>query len=306
MENAQQTIDLKNLIKEYSKIRIFLFEKQKGRGEKYKVYLFPNDVTDETLDDYKSNFEFFVSGREVVDYCQTETKKETIQKLSCNELPQWEIFKNLIDNFPVVNAPIFAATNVSDKIKMTVVECTKEDGSAPVYLISKFSHKKVYGRKIRFSLVGGTFKKLNHAVLTLGDCIDCFIYGGNVYILLESRFDSLFDFHKKINDEVNVNLGEISDWNFFDNNDISENIVGKPRKGRQFLKVINSENLTTWKSKNPQERKAIILGNPLLKDKFEFDKNDRIIFSKEALNELFKLLTDDYFKSIITGETCER
>lgn len=300
MENTQ----IYNLLEPCTQMRIFLFEKQTGRGGGYNIYLFPNEPTQEIVTDCKSNFKFYVGNREIVDYSQTEVKKETIQKLPCVELPQWNEFKDLIDNVPLTNAPIFTAEKISKNIKMVVIECVVENSL--IYLVSKFSYKTVYGRKIRFSLTGGTFKKLKNAVLTLGDCIDCFIFENNVYILLESRFDSLFDFHKRIKDEVNENLSAINDWDFFDNNDISSDIVDKPRKGRQFLKVIKSDNLAIWKTKTPSERKNIILGDDKLKEKFSFDADDKIIYSKEALNELFKLLTDDYFKSIITGETGER
>lgn len=306
MESMNEENQIGNILDTCTQVRVFLFEKQAGRGSGYKIYLFPNNTTLDIIEDYKSNFKLFVSNRDIVDYSQTETKKETIQKLSCAELPQWNEFQQLIDSLPITNTPIFTAGNISDKIKMVVVECRNENDEEPIYLISKFSYKTVYGRKIRFSISGGTFKKIPSAVLTLGDCIDCFIYADNVYILLESRFDSLFDFHKRIKDAVNSNLHLASNWDFFDRNDIASAIIGKPRKGRQFLKVLNSNNLDTWKHKTHVERKKIIQGDNKLKDKFQFDDNDRIIFSKESLSELFKLLTDDYFKSIITGETSER
>ncbi len=304
MENTIANQYINGLIDSCSQIRIMLFEKQPGRGKNYKVYLFPNDPTKEVIDDYKRNFNLYTQNREAVDYSQTEIKKDTIQKLPCSEFPQWEEYQNLIDNIPITNAPLFTFDKLTKNLTMVVVECILDSG--PVYLISKFSYKNVYGRKIRFTYVGDTFKKLGKPVLTLGDCIDCFIYNNDVYILLESRFDALFDFHKKIKDEVSANISTINDWDFFDNNDIASDIINKPRKGRQFIKVINSENLNTWKSKTLADRKAIILGDDKLKDKFKFDEQDRIVYSKEALNELFKLLTDDYFKSIITGQTGER
>lgn len=306
MENTQQTTPIQNLLDNCTQMRIFLFEKQSGRNAGYKVYLFPNDPTQEALGDFKSNFSFYVSNRDIVDYSQTEVQKETIQKLSCTELQQWNDIKRLIDSVPLTDAPIFTADKVSKNIKMVVVECSGPDEIAPVYLISKFSHKTVYGRKVRYTYAGGTFVKLDNAVLTLGDCIDCFVYNDDVYILLESRFDSLFDFHKRIKDAVNDNIDIIQQWDFFDNNDIASDIIDKTRKSRQFLKVINSENLAIWKAKTPTERKALLQGDNKLKDKFQFDEDDRIVYSKETLNELFKLLTDDYFRSIITGETGER
>lgn len=85
-----------------------------------------------------------------------------------------------------------------------------------------------------------TYEKIKAPVLTLGDCIDCFIYNDDVYILLESRFDSLFDFHKRIKDEVSSKIDEINEWDFFDNNDISEEIIALnyhiPQKRIQLLR----------------------------------------------------------------------
>lgn len=127
-----------------------------------------------------------------------------------------------------------------------------------------------------------------------------------MYILLESRFDSLFDFHKRIKDEVSSKIDEINEWDFFDNNDISEEIINKPRKSRQFLKVIDSASLSKWKTMTAVERKELIQGDEKLKDKFQFDDENRIIRTKESISELFKLLTSDYYMNILTGKTEER
>ena len=305
MLNAQINKQLYQLIDNCHQIRVYLFEKRAGRIGGYNIYLFPNEPTQEIISDYQSNFIFYVKDKDVVDYSQTESKKDTIQKIACSELPLWEELKNLIDSMPFTNVPIFTIDKISNNIKIIITECILEDQSS-VYLISKFSYKAAYGRKIRFALIGNSFKKLNKPVLTLGDAIDSFIYKDTAYILIESHFDTIFDFHKRIKDEVSDKIGLINDWDFFDNNNIKLDIIDKPRKGRQFLKVINSDNLTTWKEKTPSERKALILGNEKLRDKFSFDENDKIIYSKNALNELFKLLTDDYFKSIITDKTEER
>ena len=74
MENTQQTISIENILDFCSKIRIYFIEKQ-PRNTGYKVYLFPNDATNDALSDYKTNFKNYVSKRDIVDYSQTEVKK---------------------------------------------------------------------------------------------------------------------------------------------------------------------------------------------------------------------------------------
>ena len=54
------------------------------------------------------------------------------------------------------------------------------------------------------------------------------------------------------------------------------------------------------------ERKELIQGDEKLKDKFQFDDENRIIRTKESISELFKLLTSDYYMNILTGKTEER
>ncbi len=305
MENTQQTISIENILDFCSKIRIYFIEKQ-PRNTGYKVYLFPNDATNDALSDYKTNFKNYVSKRDIVDYSQTEVKKETIQKLPIADLPQWTGIKTAIDNMPITSAPILKPSDVSKKIIMTVVECLDEEDNSYAYLITKFAYNSTYKNKVRFCFVQDTYEKIKTPVLTLGDCIDCFIYNDDVYILLESRFDSLFDFHKRIKDEVSSKIDEINAWDFFDNNDISEEIINKPRKSRQFLKVINSASLSKWKTMTVVERKELIQGDEKLKDKFQFDDEDRIIRTKESISELFKLLTSDYYMNLLTGKTEER
>ena len=305
MENTQPTSSIENILDSCSKIRIYFIEKQ-PRNAGYKVYLFPNDATNDALSDYKTNFKNYVSNRDIVDYSQTEVKKETIQKLPLADLPQWIDIKTVIDNVPITSAPILKPSDVSKKIVMTVVECLDDEDHAYAYLITKFAYNSTYKNKVRFCFVLDTYEKIKSPVLTLGDCIDCFIYNDDVYILLESRFDSLFDFHKRIKDEVNSKIDEINEWDFFDNNDISEEIINKPRKSRQFLKVIDSASLSKWKTMSALERKELIQGDEKLKDKFQFDDENRIIRTKESISELFKLLTSDYYTNILTGKTEER
>lgn len=305
MENTQQTISIENILDSCSKIRIYFIEKQ-PRNAGYKVYLFPNDATNDALADYKTNFKNYVSNRDIIDYSQTEVKKETIQKLPIVDLPQWAEIKTAIDNMPITSAPILKPSDVSKKIIMTVVECLDDEDNSYAYLITKFAYNSTYKNKVRFCFVMDTYEKIKAPVLTLGDCIDCFIYNDDVYILLESRFDSLFDFHKRIKDEVSSKIDEINEWDFFDNNDISEEIINKPRKSRQFLKVIDSASLSKWKTMTAVERKELIQGDEKLKDKFQFDDENRIIRTKESISELFKLLTSDYYMNILTGKTEER
>jgi len=305
MENTQQTTQIENILDSCSQIRIYFIEKQ-ARNAGYKVYLFPNEATSDALSDYKNNFKRYVSNRDVVDYSQTEVKKETIQKLPIADLTLWTDIKSAIDNIPITNAPILKPSDVSKKIKMVVIECLDIENNSYVYLVSKFAYNTAYSNKVRFCFVGDKYEKIKNPVLTLGDCIDCFIYNNYVYILLETKFDSLFDFHKRIKDEVNDNIDEINGWDFFNDNDISSEIIDKPRKSRQFLKVINSASLSKWKTMTPSERKVFIQGDDKLKDKFQFDDNDKIIRTKETITELFKLLTSDYYMNILTGETEER
>ena len=189
---------------------------------------------------------------------------------------------------------------------MVVIECLDDQDNTIMYLISKFAYNKAYGNKVRFFYTGDVYEKIKHPVLTLGDYIDCFVYDDSVYILLESRFDSLFEFHKRIKDEVNSRIDETNNWDFFDNNDISNEIIGKIRRGRQFLKVIQSASLAKWKTMTPIERKNFIQGDAKLRDKFQFDSNDKIIRNKETITELFKLLTNDYYRNMLTGDTEER
>lgn len=303
MDTTTSETILDTLIDSCNSIRIFLFEKIPNTSNNFKVYMFPNAPTEDDINFYKSNFHFYVDDKDIVDYSYTEGKKDTIQKLSLTEFTQWELYKNLIDTFPVTNAPALKPENIKN-LKMIVVECLV--GEEKVYLISKYPSSSLYKKKRLYTFLGETLKKLNNEILVLCDYIDCFIVADSLYVLIESHFDTLFDFHKKIKDEASKNIHATDDWNFFDNNDISKEILDKPRRCRQFLKVLNSENLSAWKSKTPADRKLIITGDIKLKDKFEFDENDNIKFSKNSLNELFKLLNDDYFKSIITGETGER
>ena len=290
---------MKTLLDACTEMRIFFFEK-KGKG--YNAYLFPNDVTRSIRQDIIDLYKFYIGDKEIVDYSLVDTQKETIQKLSTTELPQWESIKGLIDNFPITNAPILTREKITDKIKMYIIECTINDKT--VYIASKYSHKKSYSG-IEFSMIGNTFKKINRGILTLGDCMDCFIYNNDVYILLETHFNSIFNFHKKIMDTVEANISEIDTWDFFDNNNIAGELVG-PRKGRLFLKIIDSDDLAEWKKMTHTKRKSIIKKDPTLSDKFDFDKNNRIKFTKACLGELFKLFANNYFKSIITGKTGAR
>ena len=69
---------------------------------------------------------------------------------------------------------------------------------------------------------------------------------------------------------------------------------------------MSSASLPIWKNMTPTDRKAFIQGNDKLKDKFQFDNNDKIIRTKETIAELFKLLTSEYYTNMLTGETEER
>ena len=64
--------------------------------------------------------------------------------------------------------------------------------------------------------------------------------------------------------------------------------------------------MSKWKTMTVVERKVLIQGDEKLRDKFQFDNEDRIIRTKESISELFKLLTSDYYMNILTGKTEER
>ncbi len=63
MENIQQPIPTENILDSCSRIRIYFIEKL-ARNAGYKVYLFPNDATNDALSDYKTNFKHYVSNRD--------------------------------------------------------------------------------------------------------------------------------------------------------------------------------------------------------------------------------------------------
>lgn len=287
-------------------VRVYFFEKKRGG---HNIYLFPNDATMETLSHYKSLYEWITNGKELTEYSLTDAPKETIQKIMVDELHLWQSIVDLISSVPVTNAPIFTPEIISDKIKFIVAEVTlsSENEEKKVYLIQRFNFKKAVYGKMRFFFLESNFQKLTDDTITFGESIDCFVWDNNAYIINETAFNTLFDFHKRIEDEVQKNIVDVESWTFFDDNSkIADLIAHKPRKGLQFNKVATSHNLIVWKSKTASERKLTIESNVKLKDKFQFDDSDKIIITKESLNEFFKLMCDDYFNQIITGETAER
>lgn len=303
MEHTNISNQLCQKMDNCTQMRVYLLDNQTA-GDGGKIYLFPNDPENEIEKDYKELFKFFVGEKEIVDYSLTDAKKGTLQKILCNELPLWNIIKNQISGVRPTNATMFTPEMVNNKIKMVVVDCII--GKEHIYLLSKYINKTVYSKKMQFTMEGGVFKKIKNAIFTLDENIDCFVFNDSMYIVSESRFDVLFDFHQKINKLVQEQLANTVDWDFFDNNEFAADLYDKPRKSRQFLKVMSSDNLTMWKAKTPLERKEIIINDEKLKDKFVFNEENKIIYTKTVLNDLFKLLTDDYYRSIITGRTGER
>lgn len=176
MENIQQPIPTENILDSCSRIRIYFIEKL-ARNAGYKVYLFPNDATNDALSDYKTNFKHYVSNRDIVDYSQTEAKKETIQKLPIADLFQWIDIKTAIDNMPITNTTFLKPSDVSKKIIMTVVECIDEKDNSYAYLITKFAYNSTYKNKVRFRFVLDTYEKITTPVLTLSsDVLSCLPY----------------------------------------------------------------------------------------------------------------------------------
>ena len=60
METTQQIMQVENILENCSQMRIYFIEKQ-ARNTEYKVYLFPNEATNDALSDYKDNFKRYVS-----------------------------------------------------------------------------------------------------------------------------------------------------------------------------------------------------------------------------------------------------
>ena len=185
MENFEK------LLENCNEAKIFLVEE---RGKQVNVLLFPNDDTD-VLEQYKSNYEFYATGKEIIPYDEVTNQKHTIQKIELTELSSWNVIKEQIDNLPLTNAPKLTPDRITNKLKMVVVECVIDDEK--VYLISKFSFNATYNRKLFFSLWDNGFKKITEKVISFGNNIDALIKGGDVYIFMKTTSTQFLSSTKK-------------------------------------------------------------------------------------------------------------
>lgn len=296
MENIVITDIIEKL--KHCEINIYLV-KFDARSEKLNnAVLLPDDINSSLLKDYNDYLYGFIN-REVKNYNPNGNDNSALPVLNLSSIEKrWDAIYEAINSCGNLSQRDINTLNTSEKLSynneelnlyVTEIKDTTDDSYC--YFVSKYQNtQKVLKYKRLFLEEYGRFKeKENTKALTLNYNIDVVILNDNVYVLSETRFNSIFDYDENLKETAMKTASEhVSKWKIFYNADKFMDLLKNKYAYRGIAKISKDTSyLNAIEAFDPKDLKSRIL-----------DKC-RNVFSEEDFKEDLLNVTKKNGKKII-------
>jgi len=265
--------------------------------------IFPNAISEKIKAVYKENFNFFTNGKNVREYDGVHYETETIQTIPTVELNEWDRIKNAISDAEEKNNHLNSNDFTDDySLVITVFEKSSNADIQKAYLVAKYRKTETwYHKRIKYTYSGGILEEAEKEIYILDGCIDTIISDKDAYILMQNKFESIFNFYENSKNILESNKGSIEMWTFLDDPEKFLNCI-KGKKGPilRMARVLQ-KSLAKLNKLTPHEVKGKLTKYDEFKD-IEFDENDRIIVTAKNRDLIIDVLLDKYAKNLFSDE----
>ena len=228
-------------------------------------------------------------------------EKECVEYISTDKL-SWSEIENSINNLPVTNNNVINPKEINSQCDLVVNELNFDDGKKAYILNKHTTMGSAFKNRIIFC---GTQQLKEENILSFSEYADVIIFEGNCYILHEDKFNSIFKFREKLDNEVSKAKDQIENWQFLDNaasfyEECNKNYNTK----RAVVKVLNKKGLHFLETATPEQIMNKIKKHKELND-LSFDDNKKMIVTPDSTKIILKILTNqiglDLFTESIFG-----
>ncbi len=228
-------------------------------------------------------------------------EKESIEYISVDKL-SWNEIETAINEMEVINNNGINPKEINSQCDLVVNELDFADRTKAYILNRHTTIGSAFKNRIIFSK---TQQLKEENILSFSEYGDAIIFDGNCYILHEDKFNSIFKFREKLDNEVSEAKDQIVNWQFLDN---AENFYEECNKNlntkRAVVKVLNKKGLHFLESATPEQIMNKIKKHKELDDLL-FDSNKKMIVTPESTKIILRILTNqiglDLFTESIFG-----
>lgn len=211
-----------------AEINLYLIKFNAKSKKLENAVILPDDVNKSILEDYKKYLYGF-KDRVVTKYNPTGNKEDTLPVLGLSAVEgRWNLITESINNARSLCKNDAAELNKNslsygnEELNLIIVEIKDPTEEKYSYFISKYQsvQKILKFKKIFFEEHGKLEEKELVKTFTLNWNIDVLIINDNLYVLSESRFNSIFDYDESLKEEtMKIIDSNIKKWKIFSNID---------------------------------------------------------------------------------------
>lgn len=211
-----------------AEINLYLIKFNAKSKKLENAVILPDDVNKSILEDYKKYLYGF-KDRVVTKYNPTGNKEDTLPVLGLSAVEgRWNLITESINNARSLCKNDAAELNENslsygnEELNLIIVEIKDPTEEKYSYFISKYQsvQKILKFKKIFFEEHGKLEEKELVKTFTLNWNIDVLIINDNLYVLSETRFNSIFDYDESLKEEtMKIIDSNIKKWKIFSNID---------------------------------------------------------------------------------------
>ncbi len=293
-----------------AEINLYLIKFNAKSKKLENAVILPDDVNKSILEDYKKYLYGF-KDRVVTKYNPTGNKEDTLPVLGLSAVEgRWNLITESINNARSLCKNDAAELNKNslsydnEELNLIVVEIKDPTEEKYSYFISKYQsvQKILKFKKIFFEEHGKLEEKELVKTFTLNWNIDVLIINDNLYVLSETRFNSIFDYDESLKEEtMKIIDSNIKKWKIFSNIDnFIERLsykyayrgIAKICKDKAYLNAIEKFDTAELKDRILQKGSNLFteedFENGLLKVTKKNAKNIINLISKELKYNIFE------------------
>lgn len=227
--------------------------------------------------------------------------KDCIEYLDIDNI-SWSEIENAISNLEIINNNNINPKEINSNCDLDIHQLLYEDGSKAFILNKHITIGSAFKNKIIFN---GMKELDENKILSFSEYGDVVIYNKTCYILHEDKFNSIFSFRKKLDNDVANGKEEIESWQFLDHSHLFYEECNKNyNTKRAIVKALNKKGLEFLHKASPEQIRNKIQKHRELDD-LAFDDNNKIIVTPESTKIILKILTNkiglDLFTESIFG-----
>ena len=293
-----------------AEINLYLIKFNAKSKKLDKAVILPDEINKSILEDYE-RYLFGFKDRNVSTYNPTGNKDNTLPVLSLSAVEKrWNLITESINNARSLNKEDTTELNKDshsygdEELNLIVVEIKDTIEGKYSYFITRYQsvQKILKFKKIFFEEQGKLKAKDLVKTFTLNWNIDVLITNDNLYVLSESKFNSIFDYDESLKEEtMKIIDSNIKKWKIFSNIDnFIERLsykyayrgIAKICKDKAYLSAIEKFDTAKLKDRILQKGSNLFteedFENGLLKVTKKNAKNIINLISKELKYNIFE------------------